>query len=399
MMRPGETTVQSAPETTPAPGPAIPPREPGPEARVQLVALIRERITNLQALLGRDTTALDLEHDADDHGLLGQVAERLLAQLQHPEERSRRLIGERIVAGLAPNVRDPRFFRTELGVLLAQAGAGIDQAGVVSLRDAAASLGVDTRTVAGMIADGRLHTLGDGVAAASVHALAARTAHSGAQPGHRSEIEPYHPAGRPGTESITDGEPHPVFGEYGRLADTGELVQCHACGGWFSTLPSHLRVHRLSSAAYRERYGLSPDTPLAARTVRERLSAKGRRAPAHELVSPVFRARVEECAAFCDSHQGRLPGRGTLAEPAERALGEWLRSVTLLIQRRPAEKAYLDEGRIALLDERLPGWRSLTTALAVTTAHPQWAGELRAGAGNPPADAQNAASGMGAPIA
>ncbi|PRI11495.1 MucR family transcriptional regulator [Leucobacter massiliensis] len=361
----GARPVPAGAGVRPAPSAVAAAPAGGGEARGQLVALIRERLTSLQALLGRDATALDLVADPDDHGLLGQVADRLLTHLGHPDTGMRRLIGEQIIAGLAPNVTDPGFFETGLGVLLAQVGAGLGQAGVLSWPEAAQRLGVDTRTVAGMVADGRLHTLGDGVAAASVHALAATGARA---PADSADAPPAVAAEtsaerRPRRESRRGaGNAYPIFGEYGRLADTGELVQCHACGAWFSTLPSHLRVHGVTSDAYRECYGLPPGTPLAARTVRERLSPKRRIAPAGDLVSPVFRARLEACAAFRDSHHGRLPRRGSHADPAERALGEWLRRVAVLIERRPPDKAYLDEGRVALLDERLPEWRSLSPA-------------------------------------
>jgi predicted transcriptional regulator len=42
-----------------------------------------------------------------------------------------------------------------------------------------------------------------------------------------------------------------------------DRVQCHGCGAWYRRLSaSHLRRHGLTVSAYKQRYGLSPDTPL-----------------------------------------------------------------------------------------------------------------------------------------
>lgn len=45
----------------------------------------------------------------------------------------------------------------------------------------------------------------------------------------------------------------------GRLevSDDGSQVQCHVCGRWYGGLSAHVRVHGLTTDAYKERYGLA----------------------------------------------------------------------------------------------------------------------------------------------
>jgi hypothetical protein len=68
--------------------------------------------------------------------------------------------------------------------------------------------------------------------------------------------------------------------------DTGAAC-CHYCGCWFAALGSHVRVHGLSAAAYREATGLSKTLPLAAPTVSARIS---KRQSALWRTSPQLRA-------------------------------------------------------------------------------------------------------------
>ena len=65
----------------------------------------------------------------------------------------------------------------------------------------------------------------------------------------------------------------PIFGELGVLAVEfdGSRIQCHACGGWFRFLASHVtQGHRLTADEYRAVFGLRTQTGLMSPTMKER---------------------------------------------------------------------------------------------------------------------------------
>lgn len=72
--------------------------------------------------------------------------------------------------------------------------------------------------------------------------------------------------------------------------ELGERVQCHVCGRWYRGLVSHVRIHGLDAARYKEQFGL-------ART--------------RSLWSPAYQERQRQAALARD--QGAV-GRAALAE-------------------------------------------------------------------------------------
>ena len=52
-----------------------------------------------------------------------------------------------------------------------------------------------------------------------------------------------------------------------------DTVQCHVCGKWWESLGRHLITHRLTAAAYREKYGLIRGFPLCSRALSATISA------------------------------------------------------------------------------------------------------------------------------
>ena len=63
-------------------------------------------------------------------------------------------------------------------------------------------------------------------------------------------------------------------GRYGILdRDDDRRPICHECGRACEHLATHVRVHRISAAEYRERHGLSPGLALVGDATRARMSA------------------------------------------------------------------------------------------------------------------------------
>ena len=63
-------------------------------------------------------------------------------------------------------------------------------------------------------------------------------------------------------------------GRYGILdRDDDRRPICHECGRAFERLATHVRVHGISAAEYRERHGLSPGLALVGDATRARMSA------------------------------------------------------------------------------------------------------------------------------
>lgn len=60
------------------------------------------------------------------------------------------------------------------------------------------------------------------------------------------------------------------YGYMGTMAETrdGELLQCYECGGLFASLGQHLRIHKMNSDDYREKFQISKMTPLSSRSTR-----------------------------------------------------------------------------------------------------------------------------------
>lgn len=66
---------------------------------------------------------------------------------------------------------------------------------------------------------------------------------------------------------------HAPIGQLVHDEETGEVC-CHLCGGFFSSLGSHLRAHGWTAETYRLAMGLSRNRPLAARTLSAAISAR-----------------------------------------------------------------------------------------------------------------------------
>jgi hypothetical protein len=64
----------------------------------------------------------------------------------------------------------------------------------------------------------------------------------------------------------------PLFGDLGRLNDDGDRVECHACGGWYRLLATHLPVHDLTAREYKRIFGLPLSQGLVGRTLSEKLA-------------------------------------------------------------------------------------------------------------------------------
>lgn len=47
-----------------------------------------------------------------------------------------------------------------------------------------------------------------------------------------------------------------------KYSEDGTKVRCHACGRWFGALNTHLRMHDLDQASYKEAYGLKRTASL-----------------------------------------------------------------------------------------------------------------------------------------
>lgn len=75
----------------------------------------------------------------------------------------------------------------------------------------------------------------------------------------------------------------------GRLEDDGDRVQCHLCGLWMAMLVPHLGVHDIDAEAYRRRFGLAADDPLASRSMVPRRPRAPRR-PAGSAAEPTVTA-------------------------------------------------------------------------------------------------------------
>lgn len=55
----------------------------------------------------------------------------------------------------------------------------------------------------------------------------------------------------------------PIHGRIGAVDDTGETIQCHICGEFFSFLGGHIRLHDVTPEEYRAIFGLAKGFGLA----------------------------------------------------------------------------------------------------------------------------------------
>lgn len=55
-----------------------------------------------------------------------------------------------------------------------------------------------------------------------------------------------------------------------------DKIQCHFCGGWYGSLPHHLKAeHNMNASAYKEAVGLNQTTALISESMREKLISSG----------------------------------------------------------------------------------------------------------------------------
>lgn len=66
------------------------------------------------------------------------------------------------------------------------------------------------------------------------------------------------------------------FGWFGTIAGTidGSGIQCHLCGKVVTSLPGHLFHHKMSTSAYRKKYGLSKSSALVSENERMKLKQR-----------------------------------------------------------------------------------------------------------------------------
>ena len=72
---------------------------------------------------------------------------------------------------------------------------------------------------------------------------------------------------------MMDGDPGwtgPIHGRLGVLADDGERVQCHICGGYYGNLGGHVsQVHGVTPGEYKALFGLNATTGLIGPALKE----------------------------------------------------------------------------------------------------------------------------------
>lgn len=80
-------------------------------------------------------------------------------------------------------------------------------------------------------------------------------------------------AGRP--SPATEAQSDPTLPPRGRMVFSadGSQVQCHCCGRWFGALNTHLRMHGLDAATYKEAYGIGRTHSLLPPAVQDRYRA------------------------------------------------------------------------------------------------------------------------------
>ena len=106
----------------------------------------------------------------------------------------------------------------------------------------------------------------------------------------------------------------PFFGQFGVLADDGDRVQCHVCGGMFDHLGSHTnRSHGLTADQYRQAFGLMQSTKLIGPTFRAKRSAIS--AEHLRQYNDIHHGRTrnltpEQCVRVVGSSCNRRPMRG-----------------------------------------------------------------------------------------
>ena len=136
-------------------------------------------------------------------------------------------------------------------------------------------------------------------------------------------------------------------GRYGILdRDDDRRPICHECGRAFAHLATHVRVHRISAAEYRERHGLSPGLALVGDATRARMSAAWERHRSSHLTA-------------LEDH--RDPNA---AREASRESG-WSPQQVAGAQARGADGRALTDAEIASLGDPtdIPAWAELARAL------------------------------------
>jgi hypothetical protein len=119
----------------------------------------------------------------------------------------------------------------------------------------------------------------------------------------------------------------PIYGELGRLADHGDTVTCHACGGDFISVAGHAyRAHDLTAAEYRAIFGLGIQRALVAADLRRRHSelrlaamAEGRGIDIRTVQTNGFKTTEQALQASERSRQ-RLESQRRLRETSAQSL-------------------------------------------------------------------------------
>lgn len=83
---------------------------------------------------------------------------------------------------------------------------------------------------------------------------------------HKEYLAKVRPSPAPERQRSGDLPPRGILA----VDDDGERVQCHECGRWFGGLQTHVRVHGLDAALYKERYGLARGLSLWSPRYQER---------------------------------------------------------------------------------------------------------------------------------
>lgn len=112
-----------------------------------------------------------------------------------------------------------------------------------------------------------------------------------------------------------------IYGQLGTIQTNGDKVECHACGGWFSSVALHaIKIHRLYAFEYKAIFGLKRtatlDSPAssARRTARTAAMVASGRIPTFSG-HPEWRATPEQLSGYNKGKKRRTQTLNTLQEP------------------------------------------------------------------------------------
>lgn len=117
---------------------------------------------------------------------------------------------------------------------------------------------------------------------------------------------------------------------------TRDEVRCHECGGWFRSVATHLRLHKIPAREYKFKHGLRISTPLDSPTVTKTRKARNFKRPAN---LPRTWAHVKKRAT-----QSPRTELANLRGECRAQLGRKIAKIAEDLQRQPSRKELSDEG-------------------------------------------------------